>query len=547
MRAAAISGTLGALVLAAAGAAPAGGVPAPSPGPAPGPAPDVAGIAGAQYAPGARAEALGAGAAARDAAAAGVDWKKCPAVEELPKSVECGTVSVPVDYAKPDGEKLRLTVSRARATGPAGERKGPLLYNPGGPGGSGMPFPLYGKALGGVWKKLNKSYDFVGYAPRGVGRSAPLSCQDPEKFAKGPNRAPRNPSTADKRAMREEAAAYARGCHAAQGDRLDHYTTADNARDLDVLRAALGKRKLDYMGASYGTYLGSVYATLFPRHVGRLVLDSVVDPRREKIWYQSNLDQNPAFERRWTDWKRWVAQHNGTYRLGGTAAQVQRSFDAVRSQVDRKAAGGTVGSRELMLAFVNVGYDDGMWAEYAAALSDFRKGDRAALTQLAAPDMKAAKDDENSNAMYNAVQCADAPWPRDWARWNHDNERSARSAPFNTWENVRMNLPCAYWKGKQSQPVEVGVPFGTLPPVLLLAASRDAATPYNGALEMQRRLPGSSLVTEKGSGTHGVAGGNDCADRHLERYLLDGKTPGDSATCKARPAPKAEKTGRSGT
>ncbi|MGW8377167.1 alpha/beta hydrolase [Streptomyces sp. ODS28] len=548
MRAAAISAALGAMAMTAATAAPAGGAPVPSPDTGrQDPRAAVAGIAGSQYGPHAGEEARGTAEAARAAARAGVDWKKCPAAEGLPRYVECGTVTVPVDYAKPGGEKIRLTVSRARAKGPAKERKGPLLYNPGGPGANGMVFPMYGKVMGGMWKRLNQAYDLVGYAPRGVGRSAPLSCQDPKEFQRGPHYSPRRPSAADKRKVRREAAAYADGCYKAQGKRLAHYTTPDNARDLDVLRAALGQRKLDFMGASWGTYLGSVYATLFPRHVGRMVLDSVVDPRREKVWYRSNLEQNPAFERRWNDWKRWVAKHHDAYGLGDSAQAVQRSYDEVRSRLDRKAAGGTIGSRELMLAYVNVGYEDQLWPSYAAALSEFRKGDLKALSKIAEPDMKKAKDDENGNAVYNAVQCSDAPWPRDWSRWDRDNTRSTRVAPFNTWENLRMNLPCAYWKGAQSQPVEVGAAYGSLPPVLLLAATRDAATPYGGALETQRRLPGSSLVTEKGAGTHGVAGGNSCADRHLEHYLLDGKTPGERADCAPRHAPKPAKTGRQGT
>ncbi len=202
-----------------------------------------------------------------------------------------------------------------------------------------MSFPLYPR-LGGLWKRLNARYDFIGYAPRGVGRSDPLSCQDPEEFLRGPNRSPAHPSWAFKQTMNERAAAYAAaGCAEAQPDRLRHYTTPNNARDLDVLRAALGQRGLSYLGVSYGTYIGSAYATLFPSHVRRLVLDSVVDPSPDSVWYQANLDQNRAFQRRWEDWKTWVARHEDAYRLGSTARQVQESFDAVRTAVDPEARG----------------------------------------------------------------------------------------------------------------------------------------------------------------------------------------------------------------
>ena len=475
-----------------------------------------------------------AGAPARD----GIDWKKCPKVEHLPRPVECGTVSVPVDHAKPHGERIELTVSRLRATGERSERQGSLVYNPGGPGGSGMSFPLYPKALGGVWKKLNSRYDLVGYAPRGVGRSAPLSCQNPQLFAKAPGTSPRAPSPAFKRKMRDRAAAYARGCFEDQGDRLRHYTTRDNARDLDLIRAALGERKINFFGVSYGTYLGSVYATLFPGRVRRLVLDSVVDPSPDKIWYRANLDQNVSFEHRWNDWKAWTARHHEKYGLGRTASAVQRSFDRVRDAVDREPAGGKVGSKELLTSFFDTAYADEVWARHARALAAFRKGDPKPLTKLAAPDASEAAEDENGNAVYNAVQCSDAPWPREWAQWDADNSALAPFAPFNTWENAWMNLPCATWKVPASRPVDVRTGAGELPPVLLLAATRDAATPYEGAVETRRRLAGSSLVTERGAGTHGVSGGNKCADAHLVRYLFDGKTPGDSADCKARPEPK---------
>lgn len=528
MRSAAIYGSLGALVLTAATVVPSGG---PQAFPLP-----------FRHA----REAAGAATAAGAAAAAGVDWHRCPAAERLSGRVECGKVTVPLDYARPRGEKIQLAVSRRKSTGPAAARQGVLLHNPGGPGGSGMAFPLYGTVAGGVWKRLNRAYDFIGYAPRGVGRSAPLSCRDPKKAGTKPERSPREPSTAFKRKMRQEAAAYARACARSQGDRLDHFTTPDNARDLDVLRAALGSRKLNYFGVSYGSYLGSVYATLFPGHVGRLVLDGVVDPRPDKIWYGAGLDQNRAFERRWNDWMRWVARHDTAYGLGRTARAVQRNFDKARDTLDRRRVGGSVGhdvgSKQLLAGFVSVGYEDAVWPQYAAALSEFAKGDPQPLVGLVAPDPEAAARTENSDAVYSAVQCSDAPWPRDWARWDGDNTELARHAPLLTWENVWTNLPCAYWRGRQSRPVDVRTGPGRIPPVLLVAATRDPATPYAGAVETWRRLSGSSLVTERGAGTHGVTGGNKCADGHVATYLLEGRTPGRAAECAARPAPKPDST-----
>ncbi|MEV0276336.1 alpha/beta hydrolase [Streptomyces sp. NPDC050610] len=518
MRAAALYGTVGSLILSALAAAPAGGA--------------------ATAPPDGVAQARGVAVAARQAAARGISFGRCAPVEKLPAAVQCGTVSVPLDYARPDGRRIDLTVSRARATGRPAERQGSLIFNPGGPGGSGMVYPTLKDSP--AWRKAARAYDLVGYAPRGVGRSAPISCQDPAEFAKAPTQSPRHPSDAFKRHKAAQARAYAQGCARRAGAALPHFTSLNNARDLDVLRAALGDAKLNFVGASYGTYFGALYATLFPGHVRRVVFDSVVDPDPRQIWYRSNLDQAPAFEARWADWSRWAARHDRHYRLGRTPERVRAAYDRVHERLAREPAGGTVGPAQLQAAFLNVGYNDAFWASRAHALAAYLRGDPKPLIAAAAPDPATARADENENAVYTAVECNDASWPRDWRVWDRDNTRLARRAPFETWDNAWMNLPCAYWPAHQQRAVDVGVKGGAeLPPTLLLAAERDAATPYPGALELQRRLPGSALVTERAAGTHGIGGGpNQCVNRHLETYLLTGKTPARRAYCAPRPEPK---------
>ncbi|MEU5427340.1 alpha/beta hydrolase [Streptomyces olivoreticuli] len=521
MRSAALYGALGSLVLTAltAAPAPADGLDRAKP-------------------PGGGAEARGVALAARDAAARGIRFGACPASEQLPAPVQCGTVSVPLDYARPEGKHIGLTVSRVRSTGTRAERQGSLVYNPGGPGGSGMFFPLLSAVR--QWQTTARSYDFVGYAPRGVGRSAPLSCADPARFTKAPSQAQEHPTAAYKKQRIAEARAYAQGCARRAGRDLPHFTSLNNARDLDVLRAALGDRKLNYMGASYGTYFGALYATLFPGHVRRMVFDSVVDPDGQKIWYESNLVQSAAFERRWSDWRRWVARHDAVYHLGRSPQQVAAAYERARQRLARRAAGGRVGPGELHSAFLQVGYSDSHWARSADALAAYLRGDDRALRTLAAPDPAAAWASENSNAVYTAVECNDSPWPRSWSVWDRDNTRLARRAPFETWQNAWMNLPCAFWTAHQQRPLDVGAERHALPPTLLLAAERDAATPYEGAVELHRRLPGSSLVTERGSGTHGIAyGPNACVNRHVETYLLTGAVPWRDAFCAPRQEPAA--------
>ncbi|MGP3984781.1 alpha/beta hydrolase [Streptomyces sp. KR80] len=512
MRAAALYGTLGSLVLTALTAAPAGSAPVPR-------------VPGSGT-----AEARGVSVASAHAAESGIAFGACPESENLPKPVECGKVAVPLDYARPQGRKISLTVSRIRASGKREARQGALVFNPGGPGASGMSFPLYSRLK--EWRPLAAAYDFVGYAPRGVGRSAPLSCQAPAEFIKAPTHSPTHPSEAYKQQRKRQARDYARGCARRGGAALRHFTSLNNARDLEVIRAALGEQRLNFIGASYGTYFASLYAALFPGHVRRMVFDSAVNPDPRRVWYQINLDQSLAFETRWADWRSWVAKHDSVYHLGRTPQQVQRSYEKMRARIERKPAGGVVGTEQLQEAYLKVGYYDGYWPRRAQALSEYLRGNPKPLIQQAEPDANAAVEEENSNAVYTAVECNDAPWPTDWRTWDRDNTRLARIAPFETWDNVWMNLPCAYWTLPRQKPLDIRTRPGALPPVLILASERDAATPYPGALELQRRLPGSSLVTERRAGTHGIAAGeNACVNRHFRAYLLHGQTPGPRASC----------------
>ncbi|MFE4592086.1 alpha/beta hydrolase [Streptomyces laurentii] len=489
-------------------------------------------VAAAPGGPAPSAESLGVAVAVRVAAARGIRFGACPAAEKLPEPVECGTVEVPLDYAQPDGTRIPLTVSRVKAAGPEAKRQGALVYNPGGPGASSTFFPLAAELP--VFQRIAAAYDLVGYAPRGVARSAPVSCQAPVDRPQGPSLAPSEPPEDFKRERIARAKAYARGCAERTGPALRHYHSLNNARDLEVLRAALGERRLTFMGASYGTYFGALYATLFPHHVRRMVFDAPVNPAPGKIWYESNLDQSLAFEQRWEDFRTWAARHDTVYGLGTTAAEVAGRYEKVRARLAAHPADDRVGPGQLHRAMLAALYDDRFWPARAGALGAYLKGDPKPLVTQAAPDPvdpEVTKEDDpgNGTAVYTAVECNDGPWPEDFAVWDHDNTRLARRAPFETWDNVWANLPCAYWPAPRQEPLDVRTGPGVLPPVLILAAERDAATPYEGALELHRRLAGSALVTERGAGTHGTGGGpNACVNGYLERYLLTGEVPDEA-------------------
>ncbi|MEU5365140.1 alpha/beta hydrolase [Streptomyces sp. NPDC005925] len=485
-------------------------------------------------------EARGAALAAARAAHTGIDWQDCPADWGLEKPIQCGWVTVPLDYARPNGKQIKLAVDRIGSTGTKAERQGALIYNPGGPGGSGLRFPRRVTTKSAVWAKTAKAYDFVGFDPRGVGHSAPISCVDPQEFVKAPKADPVPDTEADKLAQRKLAREYAEGCYERSGEMLPHMTTPNTARDLDVVRAALGEQKLNYLGVSYGTYLGAVYGTLFPGHVRRMVVDSVVNPSREKIWYQANLDQDVAFEGRWKDWQDWVAANDATYHLGATRAEVQEKWLELRAAAKKSPLGGVIGPAELISFFQSAPYYDSSWAPVAEIFSKYVAGDTQALVDAAAPDMSDTAGNasaENGNAVYTAVECTDAKWPTSWQTWNRDNTRLHQDHPFMTWANAWMNLPCATWPVRQQTPLNVKTGKG-LPPVLIVQSERDAATPYEGAVELHQRFAGSRLITEKNAGSHGVTSlTNPCINERVDGYLLTGKLDAADVTCDPHATP----------
>ena len=251
-------------------------------------------------------------------------------------------LSVPVDYAKPGGRHISLALDMIPATAPKSQQQGILLVNPGGPGASGLALAV--EVAQGLSPAVAARYDIVGFDPRGVGSSVPaLSC-DPGFFSgPRPNYIPAN--AAAEQVLINRAKTYATDCGRRFGWLLPHMTTEDVARDMDAIRAAFGVSKINYYAFSYGTYIGQVYATLFPDRVRRMVLDSVVDPTG--VWYADNVGQDYAFQGRMEAFFAWVAKYDGTYHLGRTAAQVQAAWYRARNQLLAHPVNGTIGADEF--------------------------------------------------------------------------------------------------------------------------------------------------------------------------------------------------------
>lgn len=471
-----------------------------------------------------------------------LNWSSCTLSGAQGVPMKCANLQVPVDYSHPGGRKITLALSMVPATAPASQQQGDLLVNPGGPGASGRA--LAAEVAQGLTPSVAADYNIIGFDPRGVGASVPALHCDPGFFSGvRPDYVPA--SAAAEQVLVNRAKTYAADCEKQFGWLLPYMTTVDVARDMDSIRASLNQQKISYYAFSYGTYIGQVYATLFPSRVRRMVLDSVVDP--QGVWYTDNIDQDYAFQGRQAAFFAWVARSNSTYQLGSTAAQVQQAWYTARKRLTAHPISGPsgplIGPDEFDDTFLLGGYDDTLWPGLAGALSDYlRTGATASLTTQYEEN---GVQSENEFAVYNAVQCSDVNWPRSWAKWDSDTRKVYQTAPFEAWDNAWFNAACAFWPVKgPAQPLKIGA--SGLPPILMLQGTLDAATPYAGAQDAHKDLPTARMVVVEGGGNHGQSlesPPDTCVQNYLNNYLASGALPGGpgavNATCAPTPPPPA--------
>ncbi len=475
--------------------------------------------------------------AAGQATASHLSWHQCGSQGV---GLLCASLQVPLDYAHPAGRKITLALSEVRATAPAAQQQGDLLVNPGGPGGSGL-----GLAAGvaqGLDPAVAADYNIIGFDPRGVGSSVPALHCDPSFFAGArPNYIPA--SAAAEQVLIGRARVYATDCQRRFGWLLPYMTTIDAARDMESIRAALGAQQISYFGYSYGTYLGQVYATLFPHRVRRMVLDSTVDP--QGAWYADNISQDYAFQGRLLAFFSWIAAHNAFYHLGATRQAAERAWYRARVQLAAHPvtgpSGPMIGPDEFDDTFLPGGYSNTLWPGLAAALATYLHGHSTAL--LTTEYRQVGIQNENEFAVYNAVECSDVNWPRSWAKWNADTRRVYRTAPFQAWDNAWFNAACAFWPVQgPAKPLQIN--GAGLPGILMLQGTLDAATPYAGAQDAHKLLPSARMVVVEGGGNHGQSmeqPSNSCVQGYLNAYLGTGALPQQAglvnATCPAMPDP----------
>lgn len=462
-------------------------------------------------------------------------WHRCSA--DQPASYECATLKVPLDYRRPAGRTLDLAVSRVRSTDPA-KRHGVLLMNPGGPGGGGLDLPLsLGEELP---REVRDQYDLIGFDPRGVGGSSPLTCglNDSEQGIDRPYRPESFGSDVT------WARTIAEKCREKAGSVLPYITTRNTARDVDTIRTVLGERKISYLGYSYGTYLGAVYTQMFPDRADRFVLDSGVDP--DLVWrglFQAwAKESEPAFDR----WTGWAARRAGEFRLGDSPAAVSRTYWDLVARADRepivfqgaKITGDDVrGLRRLFFSPAEA-------TPLVAALKEAAEGKPAApgafgpdfdmkraLTGETGPAAEPASD--NTIAVFWSVVCGDTDsWPRDPERYRRDAVRDKAAYPL--YGDFASNIkPCAFWQ----RPLEARTPMRARADVLTVQNEWDSQTPLSSGQGMHRALKGSRMVLARGGEGHGVyiADPASCVNAPVTAYLATGRLPAEDITCRSTP------------
>ncbi|NBE51876.1 alpha/beta hydrolase [Streptomyces boluensis] len=459
-----------------------------------------------------------------------LDWATCsaPSVAQGGGNApgagwECATMKAPLDHARPDGETIDVALIRRKATDPD-RRIGSLLYNFGGPGGSGVTtLPLAAMD----YKKLNSRYDLVSFDPRGVGDSASVKCVDDrtmDELTSAPEGVP--DSAAEERELLGRQKVYVAACERNSGKVLPHLTTENTARDMDLMRQVLGDDKLHYFGISYGTELGGTYAHLFPKNVGRAVLDAVVDPTKGTV--ESAIAQVKGFQH---------ALDNYLESTGKDPEQGTRTLAKLLEVLDEKplptATGRTLTRNLATTGIASALYREDSWPYLTKGLNEARAGQGDTLLLLA--DFYNTRDMQgrysNQQAAGGAIRCADSS-----ERFTLDDVKKhlpayEKESPV-FGEALAWGLSgCTGWpvRGDHRTP---DVSAKGAAPLLVIGNTGDPATPVEGAQRMSDRLGkgvGVTLTVDgEGHGTYGI---NNCATRAVDAYLLDGKVPKDGKTC----------------
>lgn len=449
---------------------------------------------------------------------------------------ECGTgfdctdVTAPLDWENPEEGEITLSVVRHQAEGTA---IGSLLTNPGGPGASGVE--LVQESLDfAVGPDLIENYDVIGFDPRGVGSSTAVTCYDaPEMddYLYGIPSAPRGTPEWEAELL-DAHRAFAEACEANSGGILPHITTINSARDMDLIRAVLGDKQLNYLGYSYGTFLGATYAKLYPEKAGRLVLDGAIDPAVPGL--EVGATQALGFESALRAYMQSCLD-SGSCPFNGTVDEAMADLGALLASADRtpleNGDGRMLGADSLMTGIIAALYSEENWSYLTQALDEALQGDPTTAFVLA--DFYNGREGgtyiDNSSEAFRAYNCMDYPVEDDPAAEAAIEEKIAEGAP----------TIAPYWSGPDSCEVWPYPPTGTrgeiaaegAGPIVVVGTTNDPATPYEWSESLAEQLQEGVLITRVGEGHTGYNKGNACVDEAVEAFLIDDVVPEDGLRC----------------
>jgi pimeloyl-ACP methyl ester carboxylesterase len=453
-----------------------------------------------------------------------LDWQPCE------EGDVCAAMEVPLDYDDPDGRSLSLALTKVRATG---RRQGTLVVNPGGPGAPGTDYAANAATFFGA--DVLRRLDVVGFDPRGVGDSEPpLDCLDDRELDAYVATDGSPDSPAEVARLLAAARSMGEGCAADDRELAAHVSTVEVARDVDVLRALLEEERLTYFGASYGTAIGAAYAGLFPDRAGRLVLDGAVDTALSGR--ELALGQAAGFETALRDYVRSCLEASEACFLGDS---VDEGLASIRDLLDRIDADPLpAGDRELTSGTTFYGiaaalYDDRIWGFLSMALRQARNGDGTLLLGLSdayTSRLPTGGYASNSFEAFSAISCLDEPSTVPVEEIPGEVPAFQEVAPTLGRTFAWRLTGCAGQQVRSGEQAPDPRAAGA-PPILVLGTTRDPATPYAWAVSLADRLESGVLVTREGVGHTGYLAGNECVDRAVEEYLLDGAVPEDRLTC----------------
>lgn len=459
-----------------------------------------------------------------------LSWDDCEGTD--PGSYDCTTVTAPLDWSDPDAGEIELAVIRRAASG--GDAQGSLLTNPGGPGASGYAM-IADSALFAVGDELADAYDVIGFDPRGVGRSTAVTCLDAPKMDAYLFDIPADPrgSAGWEAELTERNDEFVQACIDGSDGILPFITTDNAARDLDLLRAVLGDAKLNYLGYSYGTFLGATYAKLFPAQVGRLVLDGAIDPAIPGL--DVGTIQAVGFE---SALRAYMADclDSSDCAFDGSVDEAMADLGTLLASVDRSplqaSDGRELGADSLLTGIIAALYSQESWGYLTMALDDALGGNPDTAFRLAdfyygrSPD---GAYEDNSTEAFRAYNCMDYPLDTDEADQAAAEALIAQKAPTIApyWQGVDV---CEVWP---AEPTGVREPITAegAAPIVVVGTTNDPATPYEWSESLADQLSSGVLVTRVGEGHTGFNKGNACVDDAVVAYLVDGTVPEDGLRC----------------